>query len=595
MNRPVRAERRGPSRVFAGALALVGALAALVGAAFFPAPFAGKGGGPPPPAPAETILTHARIYTVNRARPWAEALAVSGGKLSAVGTAQEIAAYRGPATRVIDAGGRLVLPGITDPHTHFTTGSRSLAQLDLHGAETLAEITARVRDYSARHPGDGWILGRGWVYSAFGAEALPHREALDAIVSNRPVLLTAYDGHTTWANSKALTMAGVTRDTPDPLNGIVVRDPRTGQPTGALKESASELVRKMIPSPTREETLAAFRQGIVHANRLGVVGLHTLGGDAGILGLLDEIRASGGLSLRMYVAYRPPPPEVTPAMFEEAEQARRAYNDEWISANLIKFVLDGVIESHTAAMLAPYSDDAALIGKTFWSPGKYKAAVAEFDRRGFLITTHAIGDAAIRLALDAYQAAGNANGTRDSRMRIEHIEDVSAADVPRFGSLGVVASMQPLHAYPDDNALHVWARNVGAERATRAFAWRSIAAAGGRLAYGSDWPVVTLNPWEGMQNAVTRQTTQGTPPGGWVPNERVTLEQAVEAYTMGPALAGRREKTQGSLEAGKVADLIIVSQDGFKVDPHTLGKTEVLLTMVGGKVVYESPALKAAR
>jgi hypothetical protein len=458
----------------------------------------------------------------------------------------------------------------------------------------MPEISSRVREYAARHPGDGWILGRGWVYSTFGAEALPHREALDAIISNRPVLLTAYDGHTTWANSKALAMAGVTRDTSDPLNGIVVRDPRSGEPTGALKEAASELVRKVIPAPSREETLAAFREGMAHANRLGVVGLHTLGGDAGALDLLEEIRLSGGLSLRMYVSYRTAAPEITPAMFEEAEKARRTYNDEWISANLIKFVLDGVIESHTAAMLAPYSDDPALSGKMFWSADKYKAAVAEFDRRGFLITTHAIGDAAIRLALDAYQAANKANGTTDSRMRIEHIEDVSAADVPRFGALGVIASMQPLHAYPDDNALHVWARNVGPERATRAFAWHSIAAAGGRLAYGSDWPVVTINPWEGMQNAVTRETTQRTPAGGWVPAERVTLEQTVEAYTMGSAYSGRREKTQGSLEAGKLADLIILSQDIFKVDPHTLGKTEVLLTMVGGKVVYEAPAMKAA-
>jgi hypothetical protein len=556
--------------------------------------FAGNGLGPSPSAPAETILTHARIYTVNPLRPWAEALAIAGGKLTAVGTEKEIAAYRGPSTRVIDAGGRLVLPGITDPHTHFTSGSRSLAQIDLHGAETMPEISSRVREYAARHPGDGWILGRGWVYSTFGAEALPHREALDAIISNRPVLLTAYDGHTTWANSKALAMAGVTRDTSDPLNGIVVRDPRSGEPTGALKEAASELVRKVIPAPSREETLAAFREGMAHANRLGVVGLHTLGGDAGALDLLEEIRLSGGLSLRMYVSYRTAAPEITPAMFEEAEKARRTYNDEWISANLIKFVLDGVIESHTAAMLAPYSDDPALSGKMFWSADKYKAAVAEFDRRGFLITTHAIGDAAIRLALDAYQAANKANGTTDSRMRIEHIEDVSAADVPRFGALGVIASMQPLHAYPDDNALHVWARNVGPERATRAFAWHSIAAAGGRLAYGSDWPVVTINPWEGMQNAVTRETTQRTPAGGWVPAERVTLEQTVEAYTMGSAYSGRREKTQGSLEAGKLADLIILSQDIFKVDPHTLGKTEVLLTMVGGKVVYEAPAMKAA-
>lgn len=543
---------------------------------------------------ADLIIRHARIYTVNRQQPWAEAIAISGDHLVAVGSEKNIAAFRGPATRVLDAGGRLLLPGITDPHTHFTTGSRSLSQIELHGADTMAQISARVREYAASHPGDGWILGRGWLYSTFGAEALPHREALDSVISSRPVLLTAYDGHTTWANSKALAMAGITRDTPNPPNGIIVHDAKTGEPTGVFKESASELVRKVIPSPSREETLAALRQGIAHANRLGVVGLHTLGGDVGTLELLDEIRRTGGLSLRMYVAYRTAAPEITPAMFEDAEQARRTYHDEWLSANLVKFVLDGVIESHTAAMLAPYTDDPSQTGKMFWAADKYKAAVAEFDRRGFLITTHAIGDGAIRLALDAYQAANKTNGTSDSRMRVEHIEDISAADIPRFGSLGVIASMQPLHAMPDDNGLHVWARNVGPERATRAFAWHSISAAGARLAYGSDWPVVTINPWEGLQIAVTRETPQGTPAGGWVPGERVTLEQAVEAYTMGSAYAGRREKTQGSLETGKLADLIIVSQDIFKVDPRTIGKTEVMLTMVGGKIAYTAPAMKAA-
>ena len=540
------------------------------------------------------IVTHARIYTVDRLHPWAEALAISGGKLAAVGSDQQIAPYRGPATRVLDAGGRLVLPGITDAHTHFVAGSLSLSQVDLHGTNSLEEIQARIREFAGKHPEKPWILGRGWLYSAFGAEALPHREALDAAVPDRPALLGAYDGHTYWANSKALALAGITRQTPDPPNGMIVRDPRTGEPTGALKESATQLVRRVVPQPSREETLAAIRQGIAHANRLGVVGLHSLRGDFEQLDLLDEIRREGGLSVRMYVAFFAAPPELTPANLETAEQARRRFDDEWLSANLVKFVLDGVVEAHTAAMLAPYSDDPGVTGKMFWEQAKYRAAVAELDRRGFLITTHAIGDAAIRLALDAYQAANSANGTKDSRMRIEHIEAVSAPDVPRFGALGVIASMQPLHAYPDDNGLNVWARNTGPERATRAFAWHSIASAGGRLAYGSDWPVVTINPWEGMQTAVTRETVDGTPKGGWVPGERVTIEQAVEAYTMGAAYAGRREKTQGSLEAGKLADLIIVSQDIFKADPRAIGKTEVLVTMVAGKVVYRAPAMLAS-
>jgi len=240
-------------------------------------------------------------------------------------------------------------------------------------------------------------------------------------------------------------------------------------------------------------------------------------------------------------------------------------------------------------MLAPYSDDPSLSGQLLWEPEQYKNFVAELDRRGIQVFTHAIGDRAIRTALDAYENAATVNGTTDARHRIEHIEDASAADIPRFGKLGVIASMQPLHAYPDDDTLKIWARNVGPERAQRGWAWHSIQAAGGVLAFGSDWPVVTLSPWDGLQNAVTRQTTDGQPSGGWLPSERLSLEDAIKGYTLNAAFAGHREKTEGSLEPGKVADLIVLSQDIFKVDPSKIVATKVLLTVVGGKTVYRSP------
>ena len=255
---------------------------------------------------------------------------------------------------------------------------------------------------------------------------------------------------------------------------------------------------------------------------------------------------------------------------------------------LAKFLGDGVIEAHTAGMLQPYSDDPKLMGQPNWSAEKYTKAVTELDRRGFQIFTHAIGDRTIQQTLDGYATAHKANGTKDSRDRIEHIEDPSADEIPRFGSEGVIASMQPLHAYPNEDVLQVWVRNVGPERAKRAWPWHDIAAAGGHLAFGSDWSVVTLNPWPGVQNLLTRQTTEGNPPGGWNTYECITLEQAIEGYTLGAAYAGRREKTEGSLEPGKVADLIIISQDLFHTDPHKIGKTEVLVTIVGGKIVYES-------
>jgi predicted amidohydrolase YtcJ len=291
------------------------------------------------------------------------------------------------------------------------------------------------------------------------------------------------------------------------------------------------------------------------------------------------------------------PPELSQKEISKLEQARAAYHDAWISAGAVKFFLDGVVESHTAAMLQPYTDDPSQIGKLFWDPAKYKQAVAELDHRGFQIFTHAIGDRSVRLALDSYQAAHQPNDTKDSRDRVEHIETISAADIPRFGQLGVIASMQPLHAYPDADTLKVWSPNIGPERTSRAWVWHSLLTSGGHLAFGSDWPVVTLSPWPGVQTALTRQTAEGTPAGGFVPSERITLPQTIEAYTLGAAYAGHREKTEGSLQPGKVADLIVLNQDLFKVPANQTDKTKVLLTMVDGKVVYQAPDFpsKAAR
>jgi predicted amidohydrolase YtcJ len=256
-------------------------------------------------------------------------------------------------------------------------------------------------------------------------------------------------------------------------------------------------------------------------------------------------------------------------------------------------MLDGVVESHTAAMLTPYADNPAIEGKMFWEPAQYQATVTELDKDGYQIFTHAIGDGAVRLALDSYESMSKTNGAHDARPRIEHIETITAQDIPRFGKQEVIPSMQPLHAYPDQDTLTVWLKNAGPQREPRAFPWSSIAAGGGRLSFGSDWPVVTISPWPGVQTAVTRQTSEGTPEGGFVPAQRITLDQTIEAYSMGVAYAGKREKTEGSIESGKLADMIIVDQDLFQVDPHKIDQTKVMLTMVGGKIVYEADEWKA--
>ncbi len=544
---------------------------------------------------ADTILLHGRIYTVDSQHPWAEALAIRDGKIVAVGSDREVGRLGGPSTQVINAKGRLVLPGFTDCHTHFMEGSLLLQEIFLNGVKTIPEIQSRVKAYAAAHPNESWLLGRGWSYPVFAPSGLPNKKYLDEIVPDRPVYLDGFDGHSWWANSKALEIAHISKDTPDPPGGSFVRDPKTGELTGAIKEDAADaLIRRAIPEPSHEQKLKILMAGLELANQLGITRVHglteidALRDDLHNVGLIQELQRQGKLTLRFYLAYRVDPPEVSEQQLREIVEARDHYHDDWISAGAVKFFMDGVIETHTAAMLAPYSDDPSLSGQLFWDVEKYQKGVAELDRRGIQVFTHAIGDKAIRAALDAYEHAAQVNGTKDARHRIEHIEDISAEDIPRFGKLGVIASMQPLHAYPDDDTLKAWAPNVGPERAQRAWAWHSIQAGGGVLAFGSDWPVVTLSPWEGLQNAVTRQTTEGEPKGGWIPSERITLEEAIKGYTLNAAFAGHREKTEGSLEGGKLADLIVLSQDIFKVESSKIGATKVLLTMVGGKTVYRS-------
>ncbi len=540
--------------------------------------------------PADIIVIHGRVYTENPQLPWAQAVAIHRGKIVAVGDDPVIERMRGVGTKVINAGGKLVLPGFVDCHIHFIDGSLSLGRVNLEGAKDPSDIQKRLREYAAEHPGDDWILGRGWNYAMFGPEALPHKKYLDEIFPNRPVFLEGYDGHTYWANSKALAMAGIVRETPDPPNGTIVRDPKTGEATGALKESAENLVSKIIPKPSRAEQLLALRAGMKWANEHGITRVHSAGGDFEVLDLFDEMRQRGDLTLRMSIAYFLNPPELRPQDLDAIEHAHKKFHDDWIDAGAVKFMVDGVVESHTAAMFEPYADDPSLKGKLFWDPAKYKAAVAELDKRGLQLFTHAIGDYGVRTALDAYENAETRNHGRDRRPRIEHIETIAPSDIPRFGKLGVIASMQPLHSYPDADTLDVWARNAGPDRASRAWSWKSIADAGGRLAFGSDWPVVTLNPWEGVQTAVTRQTSEGQPEAGFVPEQRLTVAQVIDGYTLGAAVAGRREKSEGSLEVGKLADLIILSQNIFDVEPRKIGATKVVTTIVGGRVVYQEDA-----
>jgi len=542
-------------------------------------------------APADILIVHAKIYTVDEKKPWAQSLAIRKGKIVAVGTDEQVGRMRGIGTKMIDAGGKLVLPGFTDCHIHFIEGGFSLARVNLEGAKDVAEIQSRLKAYVDKHPDDKWVLGRGWNYAMFAPETLPNKKYLDELFPVIAVFLKGYDGHTSWANSKALALAGITKATPNPPNGEIVRDPKTGEATGALKESAGDLVSKVVPKPTYVEKLNALRAGMKWANQNGITRVHSAGGEFQQLDLLQELRNEKQLTVRFHVAYTLAPPELRAQDLDAIEAARKKFHDEWIDVNSVKFFLDGVVESHTAAFLEPYTDDPSTKGSLFWDPEKYKAAVTELDKKGLQLYTHAIGDYAVRTALDAYELAEQKNHSKDHRNRVEHIETITAADIPRFAKLGVIASMQPLHSYPDQDTFDVWARNIGPDRASRAWVWKSIAQHGGHYAFGSDWPVVTLNPWQGIQTAVTRQTTDGKPPGGFVSSQRLTVAQAVEGYTIEAAYAGHLEKTEGSLETGKVADVIMVDRNIFEINPRTIDQTKVVLTIVGGKIVYEADTL----
>jgi len=539
---------------------------------------------------ADLLLLNGHIYTSNPTQPWVKAVAIRGAKIVAVGDDAAISKLRGPKTKVIDLAGRMAMPGMIDSHIHFLDGSLSLAQFALDSAYTVPEIQKIVRAFAAAHPNREWLLGHGWIYDAFKPTGLPTKQLLDEIVPDRPVVVDCYDGHSVWLNSRALALAHIDRNTPDVTQGdvvvgTIVHDPVTGEPTGVLKEAASELVRRVIPKPTREEKLKAIRDGLKEANNHGLTSVLNASGSIDEMDLYDAIRRRGELTVRMTTSLMMTPElsAKTLAMFEEG---RQRFHDAWLRGGTIKAFMDGVIESHTAAMLDPYSDDPKLSGSLNYTPEQFKRNVAELDRRHFQVLTHAIGTRAIRVTLDAYQAAQEANGPRDRRFRIEHIENINPQDIPRFGRLHVIASMQPYHCYPESNLINVWARNIGPARLPYSFAWHDLAAAGAVLAFGSDWPVVSLDPFIGIQNAITRQDNDGQPPGGWVGRQKVSLDQALAAYTRDAAYAQFEENLKGSLMPGKLADVIVLSQDLFAIKPLAIRNTRVLMTIVGGKIVY---------
>jgi len=543
----------------------------------------------------ELTIINGRIFGAGDA----DAVRVRDGRVAAVGRVADT----GIAGEVVDARGGLVVPGFDDAHIHLQSGARAMTRAQLYPLQTVAEMQGAVRAHAAANPDAPWVLGRGWLYAPFPG-GLPTATLLDEAVADRPAYMDCYDGHSGWANTAALRIAGIDSSTPDPPNGVIVRD-AGGNPTGALKEEAQLLVERHVPAPTEAQDRAAIRGAQAAMHALGLTSVQDAWLDPDELAFWERVHAAGELRVRFRGALIMEPGQTLAEWRDRLDayeaQAFPLRGGSRLDAGILKGFVDGVVEARTASMLAPYEGDTASGLPTF-EPDVLDAFVAEADRRGWQVELHAIGDRGVRLALDAFEHAARANGpwtgdphgtgaiagTHVRRHRVEHIETIDPADIGRFASLGVVASMQPYHGDPSPSQIDVWAGNIGPERAGRAWAWRSIRDAGGTLAFGSDWPVVPFDPFIALNNAVNRQTQDGRPAGGWLPAERLGMADALEAYTSGSAFAAFAEGRRGRIAPGLDADLVILDRDLLAAGPSAIIGTGVRLTVIGGRIVHHS-------
>jgi len=527
---------------------------------------------------ADLILRNGKIWTVNPRQPIAQAVAVRDGKIIAVGKNADVAQLVGKGTRVIDLEGRLVLPGFNDAHTHFVSGGFALLGINLRDAKDEQDFARRLREYAAKLSKGKWITGGDWDHEAWPSKKHPTKNLIDPVTPDHPVMVSRLDGHIALANSLALKLAGIDKSTPNPQGGEIVKDPGTGEPTGILKDAAQDLLWRVIPSPTEEEYDAALRAAMKHAAERGVTTVQDMA-------TVDDFRAyqralrRGELTVRVY-AFLPS---------SQLKEMRRlglqaGFGNEWLRFGGVKIFSDGSMGAGTALFFEPYADDPATCGIQIHPVEELVQMVVEADKAGLQIALHAIGDRANHLALNAFEEALRANGRRDSRHRIEHAQVVTPEDLPRFTQLGVIASIEPSHCIDDMR----WAeKRIGRERCRNAYRFKSFAEAGARLAFGTDWTVEPLDPMLGLYAAATREYPEGGPPGGWFPEEKITLAQAIEFYTLGSAYAEFMDRAKGSIEVGKLADVVVLSKDILGAAAPEILHTKVVYTIVGGKVVYE--------
>jgi predicted amidohydrolase YtcJ len=525
----------------------------------------------------DVVLLNGAIHTVDPARPRAEAIAIGGERIVGVGSSDEVRRLAGSATRVIDLGGRFVMPGFNDAHVHLLDGAEQLVGIDLRGARSIEEFVGILAAHARGLPEGTWIRGGYWDHEAWPGRNMPTRAIIDPVTPRHPVFVQRLDGHVAVANSAALHAAGITGDTRSPDGGVIQRDD-LGEPSGVLKDTAMQLVVQAMPPPGLHETIAKVRAALAHAASLGVTSIHDMTANASELRAYQQLRDRGDLTARIYSIQNREASGLT------AAGIATGFGDDWLRIGGLKLFADGSMGAGTAYFYEPYSDEPENSGLLVMPPAELEHRVFEADAAGFQPVIHAIGDRANAIVLDIVGKLCLARGRAGRRVRVEHAQVVRPADRGRFRELGIIASLQPSHCIDDMR----WAeRRIGRERCASAYNVRSFVDEGAAVAFGTDWFVEPLDPMVGLYAAVTRQFPDGTPPEGFFPEQRLSMAQAIACYTLGSAYAEFAEQRKGSLVEGKLGDLVVLSANLMEVPAREVLQTRVLLTMVGGRIVHE--------
>lgn len=555
---------------------------------------------------ADLVLRHGRVYTMDAARSWVESVAIRSGKIVFAGEDSKIAPFVGRQTQTIELEGRYAMPSFIDSHVHPLSAGIDMTHLDLTPFNTKEQILDAIKKFSAEHPKDAWILGSGWSLPVFPA-ANPQKEWIDTIVPDRPVMLESADGHSEWVNSKALELAHITRETTDPEGGRIERNAQ-GEPSGTLRESATNLVEDVAPKPTPEERLAGIQKALKEMNQDGITGFNDASVSESYLQTYMEADRKGLLTARVNVSMyadpqgdlksseqpKRPAPDTRTQLQKVLDQIpvfkawRNKYHGPNLSAHTIKIFADGVIEANTAAMLQPYLDKGADSGKLFWEPEILNPFVEAVDREGFQVHFHAIGDRAVRTALDAVEASRKKNGPRDARPFLAHIQVIDPADIPRFVKIGASPCFQALWAFEDEYITDLTLPKLARDRWPWIYPIASVARTGAVMSMGSDWDVSSVNPLEAIEVSVTRRSPGNEPDSkpAFLPEQRVDVGVGLAAYTIGSAWAQFWDRETGTIETGKSADMIVLSDNPFEVEPSKISDIKVLLTLFKGKAVY---------